>query len=245
MNNLKELLPALVNLRQRLHQIPEMAHKEYKTAELIIDYMKSLQPDLILENIGKTGIAVVFNGLKPGKTLLFRAELDALSDEALIQRLALLKDRLHNTTDLATRDRMIRAIEIAAYSRDHAPAPAPEIRPLILGTAWSREYLHTRIRQRLKERLNMGLIEEVEGIHAAGTPWARLEQLGLEYRFVAEFVQGKIQNKNDLFQKLAAAICAFAKRQDTWFRRMERNGAVIHWVPEARLELALGIIHDA
>lgn len=174
-----------------------------------------------------------------------RAELEALPEDALVERLALLKDRLHNTTDLATRDRMIRAIEIAVYSRDHEPVPAPEIRPLILGTSWRRDHLRARIRQRLKERLDSGLIEEVERVHASGTPWARLEQLGLEYRFVAEFLQGKIQNKNDLFQKLSAAICRFAKRQDTWFRRMERNGTVIHWVPEARLELARGIIHDA
>jgi len=173
-----------------------------------------------------------------------RAELDALPDAALVERLASLKDRLHNTTDLATRDRMIRAIEIAAYSREHEAAPAPDIRPLILGTAWSRDHLRARIRQRLKERLSSGLIEEVERVHAAGTSWERLEQLGLEYRFVAEFLQGKIQNKNDLLQKLAAAISAFAKRQDTWFRRMERNGAVIHWVPEARLEVARGIVHD-
>ena len=76
----------------------------------------------------------------------------------------------------------------------------------------------------------------------AGLPWDRLERLGLEYRFIAEFLEGKIRTGNDLFQKLYAAICQFAKRQNTWFRRMERNGAKIHWIPEARLELAREIV---
>jgi len=78
MKSLKELLPSLVSLRQQLHQIPEIAHKEYKTVEVIRYYMRNLNPDLILDGMGKTGLAVVFNGAKPGKTILFRAELDAL-----------------------------------------------------------------------------------------------------------------------------------------------------------------------
>jgi len=81
MKTINELLPALVQLRQYLHKIPEIAHKEYKTLEVIRYYMKNLQPDLLLENMGKTGLAVVFNGLKPGRTLMFRAELDALPIE--------------------------------------------------------------------------------------------------------------------------------------------------------------------
>jgi len=172
----------------------------------------------------------------------FRAELEAESGEALVTRLLNLKGRLHNTTDLASRDRIVRAIEIAEYSASHDPQPAPDIRPLILGTQWDRSILRQRIRVRLAERIDHGLIAEVEGLHARGVPLERLEQLGLEYRFVAEYIEGKIRNKNDLIQKLAAVISRFAKRQDTWFRRMERNGFKIHWIPGADFAKAAAVV---
>ncbi|HUW62628.1 MAG TPA: tRNA (adenosine(37)-N6)-dimethylallyltransferase MiaA [Candidatus Bathyarchaeia archaeon] len=171
-----------------------------------------------------------------------RAELEAESDEALARRLLSLKGRLHNTTDLASRDRIVRAIEIAEYSASHDPQPSPDIRPLILGTQWDRSILRQRIRARLAERIDRGLIEEVEGLHARGVTWERLEQLGLEYRFIAEYIEGKIRNKNDLIQKLATAIGHFAKRQDTWFRRMERNGFKIHWLPRADFAKAAAVV---
>ena len=178
----------------------------------------------------------------PENTAL-RAELDACSDDVLIARLTAIKGQLHNTTDLAERERLVRAIEIAEYSRDHEPEPAPAIRPLILGVQWDRAVLRLRILQRLKERFDAGMIEEVQALHTRGVAWERLEKLGLEYRFIAEYLQGKIARKNDLVQKLHAAICQFAKRQDTWFRRMERNGAIIHAVPQADIRVAREIIH--
>ena len=70
-------------------------------------------------------------------------------------------------------------------------------------------------------------------VHEAGAEWARLEQLGLEYRFVSEFLQGKIATKDELFEKLNLAIGQFAKRQETWFRGMEKKGVKIHWLPES------------
>ncbi len=81
MKTITELLPALVKLRHHLHQIPETANKEFKTHEVIRYSIRDLEPDLVIENIGKTGMAVVFNGMQPGKTLMFRAELDALAIE--------------------------------------------------------------------------------------------------------------------------------------------------------------------
>ena len=174
-----------------------------------------------------------------------RTELEALEAPALEARLHTLKPELHNVTDTRDRARMIRAIEIASHTRDTPPAPAPDIRPFILGTRWDRAVLRQRIATRLKERLGAGLIEEVERLHAQGVSWARLELLGLEYRFVAEFLQGRITNRNDLFQKLGAAIAQFAKRQETLFRRMERQGHAIHWVGEARLDTALAFLREA
>jgi len=172
----------------------------------------------------------------------FRAELALLSDDQLAHRLKSVKEKLHNVTDLESRERIIRAIEIAEYSRDHEPEPGPEIRPLILGTSWEREELRARIRFRLRERFRAGMIEEVAGLHEQGVAWERLERLGLEYRFIAEYVQGRIRNKNDLEQRLWVAICQFAKRQETWFRRMERNGAAISWVPAGEIRVARGIV---
>jgi tRNA dimethylallyltransferase len=174
-----------------------------------------------------------------------RAEMDALSTEKLQEKLLQLKPDVHNTTDLMERGRLERAIEIAVHSATAVPEPAPPISPLILGVEWNRKILRQRIAHRLQSRLEAGLIEEVEDLLANGCSWQRLEQLGLEYRHVARYLRGKIKNENDLRQKLSGEIGRFAKRQETWFRRMEKKGAVIHWVPEGRLEAAMAVIQEA
>ena len=171
-----------------------------------------------------------------------RATMEPMSTELLQEKLAALKPDLHNTTDLLDRDRIVRAIEIELFIQDATPAPAPPIHPLVLGVAWDRKHLRQRIASRLKARLEGGLIEEVEDLIAAGCSWERLELLGLEYRNVSQFLRGKIKSRNDLYQKLSGEIGQFAKRQDTWFRRMERNGIEIHWIDEGRLDLALAVI---
>lgn len=171
-----------------------------------------------------------------------RAELSALSDATLVARLRALKPDLHNITDTADRERTIRAIEIAEHTRRHLPSPAPDVRPLIFGTRWPREELHRRIDKRLRERLDAGLIEEVERLLDAGVSPDRLCSLGLEYRFVTDFLEGRIKNRNDLRQKLRVAINNFAKRQETWFRRMERNGMPIRWIDQADFEQARAVV---
>jgi tRNA dimethylallyltransferase len=100
---------------------------------------------------------------------------------------------------------------------------------LVVGLRWPRKELRQRITRRLQQRLKHGMIEEVESLYAAGVSWETLEYYGLEYRFVAHYLQGRL-SRNDLFQKLNSAIHQFAKRQETWFRRMERHGIVIHWL---------------
>ncbi|MDR3311675.1 MAG: tRNA (adenosine(37)-N6)-dimethylallyltransferase MiaA [Spirochaetaceae bacterium] len=131
----------------------------------------------------------------------------------------------------------------------------PEIHPLILGTTFPRDMLRQNIAARLKKRLDQGMITEVEGLHGAGVSWERLERLGLEYRCVALFLQGKLtdregKNSNDvLFCALNRAILQFAKRQETWFRGIERRGHTILWLPagtvEERTAAALHLIHRA
>ncbi len=172
-----------------------------------------------------------------------RRELATLSLEELAARLLAVNPRLHNTTDLLDQARLLRAIEIAEYEKSHEPEPLPEIRPLIFGVRWERSILRQRITARLKERLDAGLIEEVAELHRKGVPYETLEFYGLEYRFVARHLKGEL-NRNDLFQKLNSAIHDFAKRQDTWFRRMERQGTEIHWLDGAGepLQEALEIV---
>jgi len=166
-----------------------------------------------------------------------RAELAPLPMEELTDRLKRTAPRLHNTTDLLDRERMVRAIEIAAYEQRHEPKPLPEVEPLVLGVRWERGVLRERITARLKERLGQGLVEEVAGLHAAGIPWEAFEFYGLEYRYVARFLKGEL-TRNDMVQKLNSAIHDFAKRQETWFRRMERSGTTIHWLDGAGEPLA-------
>lgn len=158
-----------------------------------------------------------------------RRELADLSPEDLAERLMAVNPRLHNTTDLLNRERLLRAIEIAEYEQTHEPEPLPEIRPIVFGVRWERSILRQHITKRLKERLALGMIEEVERLHRQGVPYETLEFYGLEYRFIARHLKGEL-NRNDLFQKLNSAIHDFAKRQDTWFRRMERQGIEIHWL---------------
>jgi tRNA dimethylallyltransferase len=196
--------------------------------------------------VGGTGLYLdaVLKGYRmvevPKRTGL-RHQLESYSDDDLAARLRSLKPDLHNTTDLTDRTRMIRAIEITLHSRDHPPPPTPDVRPLVLGTSWQREELRARIRRRLKDRLSAGLIEEVKQLLARGVGAEKLHFLGLEYRYVSDYLGGAIKNRNDLTQKLGSAICKFAKRQETWFRRMERNGIEIHWIDRGDLDTAKAI----
>ena len=160
-----------------------------------------------------------------------RAELALESDAQLAARLVTLKPDQHNLTDLRDRTRTIRAIEIARYEQAHPPQTEelPVIRSLVLGIRQERQELRRRITERLRQRLDEGMIEEVQRLHDSGIPWERLDYYGLEYRFAGRFLRGEV-TRNDMFQGLNAAIHDFAKRQETWFRRMERQGVTIHWL---------------
>jgi len=160
-----------------------------------------------------------------------RKELAALSLENLAARLQGANPKLHNTTDLHDRERLTRAIEIAEFSgeRDQDLPLLPELEPIVFGLRFDRRTLRQRITQRLRERLNRGMIEEVQGLLKKGVSFETLEFYGLEYRFVAQYLKGEL-SRNDMFQKLNSAIHQFAKRQETWFRRLERQGILIHWV---------------
>jgi len=186
--------------------------------------------------VGGTGMYLdsILSGYKlveaPVNTSL-REQLSTMDMNALAERLQTHNPNLHNTTDLLERERLIRAIEIAeAEKQTEATCTIlPKITPLVLGIRWERDTLKQRIRTRLKQRLEQGMIEEVDHLHTQGVSWETLHFYGLEYRFVAAFLQHQL-NRNDMYQKLYSAICTFAKQQEKWFKRMERKGICIHWL---------------
>ena len=175
-----------------------------------------------------------------------RARLEGKSLDELTQMLAELKaatgSNMHNTTDVDSCQRAIRAIEIETYNLEN-PVPRRELPPvdsLIIGLDIDREARREKITRRLKARLDEGMIDEVRGLMAEGIPAEDLIYYGLEYKFVTEYIVGKT-TYDEMFARLEIAIHQFAKRQMTWFRGMERRGFVIHWIDalqpmEAKIE---------
>jgi tRNA dimethylallyltransferase len=164
-----------------------------------------------------------------------RDELGKLGMEELAAKLLHMNPALHNTTDLTGRERLIRAIEIAEHTSTHGSREEierPDIVPLVIGVRWERTVLRERITKRLKERLGQGMIEEVKRLHDSGIPWERLDEMGLEYRYVSLYLRGDLAYE-EMFRTLNIRIHQFAKRQDTWFRGMERRGISIHWIEGA------------
>ena len=176
-------------------------------------------------------------------------ELESTPLEVLCERLLKEQPDLHVKADLQEKERVIKAIEIIEAKKrgnDTTSDYRPKINPFIIGTTIDREQLWQNISIRLKERLEEGKIDEVRSIHDDGISWERLEKLGLEYRYCSLFLQGKIASKDELFEQLFIAIRQFSKRQQTWFRMMEKKGVKIHWLEpeskEARINQALQLI---
>ena len=160
-------------------------------------------------------------------------ELEGTPLEVLAERLMKLQPDLHTKNDLLEKDRVIKALEIIEAKKNGVESTSvqrPEIKPFIIGTTLPRPQLWENISIRLRERLDGGMLDEVQSIHDSGISWERLEKLGLEYRFCSLFLQGKIASKEELFEGLFISIRQFAKRQETWFRMMEKKGVEIHWL---------------
>ncbi len=163
-----------------------------------------------------------------------RESLEGLSLEELTDRLATMKT-LHNTTDVDTVKRAVRAIEIQQYYLDHPDAalaaePHPVTDALVIGVEIDRDTRRERISRRLSARLEAGMIDEVKGLLDSGIAPDDLIYYGLEYKFLTLYVTGKI-TREEMESGLLIAIHQFAKRQMTWFRGMEQRGFPIRWLP--------------
>lgn len=139
---------------------------------------------------------------------------------------------LHNNSDIENTKRALRAIEIQDYYKHNLVEEDfsyPELNPLLIGLDFDRDTRRARISQRLKERLKEGMIEEVDSLLKSGISPEDLIYYGLEYKFLTQHVIGEL-SYDEMFTKLEIAIHQFAKRQMTWFRKMERSGSKIHWL---------------
>lgn len=162
-----------------------------------------------------------------------RARLEGKSLEELTAILSEMKS-LHNTTDVDTAKRAIRAIEIETFYSHHPDAaaqaaPSPRTDAVVVGVAIDRESRRQRISARLQARIEAGMTQEVESLLARGVPPEDLMYYGLEYKYVTQYVTGLITFQ-DMHKSLETAIHQFAKRQMTWFRGMERRGRRVHWL---------------
>jgi len=164
-----------------------------------------------------------------------RQQLEGKTLDELTKILSGLKSKtgsnMHNTTDVDSCQRAIRAIEIETYNLEH-PVPRRKLPPvdsLIIGVNIDREERRAKITRRLKARLDEGMVDEVRDLLAEGIPADDLIYYGLEYKFLTEYLTGQL-SYDEMFQRLEIAIHQFAKRQMTWFRGMERRGFTIHWI---------------
>lgn len=175
----------------------------------------------------------------------------SLADKSLEELTSLLSayKKLHNSTDVDTVKRAIRAIEIEEYYQKQPPEyrEFPQINSLIIGVDIDRTLRREKISRRLKQRLDEGMVDEVKALLDGGIPPEDLIYYGLEYKYLTLFAIGELSYE-EMFHQLETAIHQFAKRQMTWFRGMERRGFTIHWLDarmptEEKVEKIINLLH--
>ena len=237
----KDLVDYTVEGRQVPYHLIDIVEPGYKynVFEYQRDFLKAYQ-EITEKNklpilCGGTGMYI--ESVLKGYRLLpvpenpeLRASLEGKSLEELTGILEGYK-KLHNSTDVDTAKRAIRAIEIEEYYKQQ-PAEYrefPSLKSLIVGVDIDRELRREKITRRLKQRLDEGMVEEVRGLLAEGIAPENLIYYGLEYKFLTQYAIGEL-TFDEMFHQLETAIHQFAKRQMTWFRGMERRGFTIHWL---------------
>ena len=237
----KDLVDYTVEGRQVSYHLIDIVEPGYKynVFEYQRDFLKAYQ-EITAKNklpilCGGTGMYI--ESVLKGYRLLpvpenpeLRTSLEGKSLEELTGILAGYK-KLHNSTDVDTAKRAIRAIEIEEYYKQQPPEyrEFPSLKSLIIGVDIDRELRREKITRRLKQRLDEGMVEEVRGLLAEGIDPENLIYYGLEYKFLTQYAIGELTFE-EMFHQLETAIHQFAKRQMTWFRGMERRGFTIHWL---------------
>lgn len=182
-----------------------------------------------------------------------KALRESLSDKTLAELAVILErlkkennSKMHNTTDVDTVKRAIRAIEIETYYKTVPVGERsfPDIPYIIIGVDIPRDERRRKITQRLRQRLDEGMVDEVKALLDSGIRPEDLIYYGLEYKFVTEYIIGRL-SFNEMYGSLETAIHQFAKRQMTWFRGMERRGFHINWIDAMMpMEDKVGMILD-
>ena len=237
----KDLVDYTVDGRQVPYHLIDIVEPGYKynVFEYQRDFLKAYEE---ISAKGKTpilcgGTGMYIESVLKGYRLLpvpenpeLRASLEGKSLQELTHILEGYK-KLHNSTDVDTCKRAIRAIEIEEYYKQQPPEyrEFPSLKSLIVGVDIDRELRREKITRRLKQRLDEGMVDEVRGLLAEGIPAENLIYYGLEYKFLTQYAIGEI-SYDEMFLQLETAIHQFAKRQMTWFRGMERRGFTIHWL---------------
>ncbi len=231
---------------------------EYNVFEFQRDFLKVSNEIIARDKIpllcGGTGmyIEAVLKGyklIKVPENKNLREEIGEKTQQELIEILQDFKVP-HNITDTEDKKRLFRAIEIQQYYIDHPEIDTsfPEFDPLIFGINFDRKIIRERITDRLKQRLDKGMVDEVKALLRQGLKPEQLKFYGLEYKYLTQYATGEISYE-EMFRLLNTAIHQFAKRQMTWFRKMEKNGFKIHWIegnmtPEQKFAKAL-IIYNS
>lgn len=237
----KDLIDYTVNGHAVPYHLIDIADPGYKynvfeyQQDFLHSYESIKQKDRLPVLCGGTGLYLesILKGYKlmpvPENPKL-REQLANQSLEELTEKLSQYKT-LHNSTDVDTVKRAIRAIEIEEYYVVH-PVPErefPALNSLIIGVDIDRELRREKITRRLRQRLEEGMIEEVQRLIEQGITPEDLIYYGLEYKYLTLHVIGEL-TYDEMFTGLETAIHQFAKRQMTWFRGMERRGFTIHWI---------------
>ena len=237
----KDLIDYTVNDRQIPYHLIDIADPGYKynVFEYQRDFLTAYET---IKQKGKLpvlcgGTGMYLEAVLKGYRLLpvpENAELRTrLADKSLEELTEMLKQykSLHNTTDVDTAKRAIRAIEIEEYYA-HTPVDErafPKLNSLIIGVDIDRELRREKISRRLRQRLDEGMVDEVRRLIEQGIQPDDLIYYGLEYKYLTLYVIGKLTYE-EMYKELEIAIHQFAKRQMTWFRGMERRGFTIHWM---------------
>lgn len=237
----KDLDDYIVNGKQIPYHLIDIVDAGYKynVFEFQRDFLKAYD-DICSRNVipvlcGGTGMYIesVLKGYRLLPVPENPALRESLADKSLQELTEILSSykELHNTTDVDTVKRAIRAIEIEEYYKQQnvEARSFPVLNSLIIGVDIDRELRREKISNRLRQRLDNGMIKEIEDILNSGVSADDLIYYGLEYKYLTLYVTGKLSYE-EMFHSLEIAIHQFAKRQMTWFRGMERRGFTIHWI---------------